>query len=124
MRLIPDNNQIAPLLANYHNLAADPAGITLSADILAEIIHPPTFESKTRIATLVALPLRFAIQMQQFVEDVRDLQPDPLQRASPFAALDSEWQRGTTSLLHELADPSRPIRAEIQKWAETVKNQA
>ena len=60
MRLVPDNNQIAPLLANYHGLPEDPTRITLSTDILAEIIHPPTFESKTRIARLVAFPLRFA----------------------------------------------------------------
>ena len=123
MRLIPDNNQIAPLLANYHNLSVAPEGITLSADILAEIIHPPTFDSRTRIATLVALPLRLAVQMQQFVEDVRDLPPDQLQRATPFAEPGSEWERGTTSLLYELADPSQPIRAKVQRWAENVKNQ-
>src|ERR1700687_670810 len=123
MRLLPDNNQIAPLLANYHDLSVAPEGITLSADILAEIVHPPTFDSKTRIAALVALPLRLAIQMQQFVEDVRDLPPDQLPLATPFAALGSEWERGTTSLLHDLADPSRPIMAGIRKWAEDVKNQ-
>jgi hypothetical protein len=123
MRLVPDNNQIAPLLANYHHLSVAPDGITLSTDILAEIVHPPTFDSKTRITTLVALPVRLAIQMQQLVEDVRDFQPDQLQRVVPFAAAGSEWERGAASLLRELADPSRSVRPGIQKWAENVKHQ-
>lgn len=123
MRLVPDNNQVAPLLAEFQNLSVTPEGITLSADILAEVIHPPTFDSKPRIVELRALGLRVAIQMQQFVEDVRDLPPDELREAKPFALPDSEWDRGTQSLLEELSDPSKPIREEVQKWAENVKNQ-
>jgi hypothetical protein len=70
-----------------------PDGITLSANILAEIIHPPTFDSKTRIAALVALPVRLGIQMQQFVEDVRVPPPEQLQRTNPFAEPGSAWER-------------------------------